>query len=67
MAYFTIVDSSTFDVPNWWFEQLWKWHLHTKLKCFMWLSFENCLLTWDNLQRRNWTGPNICVLCMKAE
>ena len=46
-AYFVIADSSSYDFPKWWFEIVWKWHLPSKLKCFLWLYFEICLLTWS--------------------
>jgi hypothetical protein len=28
----------------------------------MWLVLTNKLLTWDNLEKMNWHGPNCCVL-----
>ena len=37
MAYFVITDNSVLDVPKWWFEFLWKWHLPSKL----WLGFKH--------------------------
>jgi hypothetical protein len=46
-----------------WRKHLWKWDLTPKIKLFIWLSLENRILTWDNLQRKGWEGPNICVLC----
>jgi ribonuclease HI len=29
----------------------------------MWLAANNKILTWPNLQRRGWEGPNRCILC----
>lgn len=38
-----------------------------KISCFIWLALMNKLLTWDNLQKRGWTGPGICALCSRDE
>ena len=32
-AYFVLADNSSYDVPKWCFDKLWKWKLPTKLKC----------------------------------
>jgi hypothetical protein len=34
-----------------------------KIKLFIWLAADDKILTWDNLLRRGWEGPNICFLC----
>ena len=41
---------------------LWNNALPRKIGCFIWLVFRNKILTWDNLQKRGWSGPGICVL-----
>jgi hypothetical protein len=48
-----------------WRMHLWTWKLPLKIKLFNWLADENKIPTWDNLQRKGWTGPNICQLCYK--
>ena len=42
---------------------IWNRALPRKIGCFTWLVFRNKIPTWDNLQKRGWTGPGICVLC----
>jgi len=42
---------------------LWKWEVPLKIKCFSWLAIRNCILTWDNLDRRGFFGPSWCCLC----
>jgi len=37
-----------------WHEHIWKWDLIPKINLFLWLSLENRILTWDNLQRKGW-------------
>lgn len=34
---------------------------------FLWLVQHNAIFTWDNLQRREWKGPNICPMCEQGE
>lgn len=34
-----------------------------KMRIFMWLVVKNAILTWNNLQKRGWKGPNRCALC----
>lgn len=45
---------------------LWKTGAPNKIIIFSWLVYHNKNLTWDNLQKRKWTGPGICLIC-KAE
>jgi len=35
----------------------WKWDAPLKIKCFSWLVIHNRILTWDNLLRRGFFGP----------
>jgi len=46
---------------------LWKTVVPNKIIHFSWLVFHNKILTWENLQKRNWSGPSICLLCKKGE
>jgi hypothetical protein len=48
-----------------WRRKCWNWDLALKIKLFIWLSVENKILTWDNLQCKGWEGPSICHLCSK--
>ena len=41
-------------VSKWLYARLWKWNFTLKIKCFLWLNFINCLLTWDNLLHKGW-------------
>jgi hypothetical protein len=54
-------------IPNicGWQRTLWDWDLAPKIKLFTWLLLEDKILTWDNLQRRGWSGPSICYLCLQ--
>lgn len=38
-----------------------------KIIIFAWLVFYNKNLTWDNLQKKNWNGPAICLMCKSNE
>jgi len=35
--------------------------------CFFWLVLHNRPLTWDNLRRRGWSGPGVCIFCHFAD
>ena len=50
-----------------WWKQLWKSKGPLKAKITLWLTLNNKLLTWDNLQKRGWIGPNRCALCYSDE
>ena len=43
-------------------KHIWSGTLPKKNNFFIWLALMNKLLTWDNLQKRGWTGPGICAL-----
>lgn len=34
---------------------------------FAWLVFNNRNLSWDNLRKRRWHGPNRCFMCESEE
>ena len=42
---------------------IWLSSLPSKIAYFIWLVLGNRILTWDNLQRKGWSGPGICSLC----
>ena len=50
-----------------WWTQLWKSEGPLKAKITLWLTLNNKLLTWDNLQKIGWSGPNRCALCHSNE
>ena len=45
-----------------WCKQLWTAEGPLKAKVTLWLTLNNKILTWDNLQKRGWNGPNRCAL-----
>ena len=54
------------EMEEWW-KQLWKVEVPLKAKVTLWLTLNNKILTWDNLQKRGWNGPNWCALCNSNE
>ena len=54
------------ETKEWW-KQLWKAEGPLKAKITLWLSLNNKILTWDNLQKRRCNGPNRCTLCISNE
>ena len=46
---------------------LWSFSIPSKIRCFICLVVENRILTWDNLLKRGWKGPGVCVLCRHGE
>ena len=57
-VYEVLVRDSSITGNKWWYKFLWKWMLPLKVKCFMWLTLQNCLKTWDNLVKKGWVGPS---------
>lgn len=45
----------------------WKDGFPSKMILFAWLAFHNRNLTWENLMKRGWHGPNVCSLCRSDE
>lgn len=39
------------------------WILCKNVKVFLWMLCKKAILTWNELQKRVWTGPGISVLC----
>lgn len=46
---------------------LWKLRIPEKIRCFIWLLSSNRVLTWDQLKKRGFQGPSLCILCQKNE
>jgi hypothetical protein len=46
--------------PN---KRIWRAKIPLKIKLFMWLVFQNAILTKDNLLRRGWSGDEKCMFC----
>ena len=66
-AYHAIVHNSTSTIHKWWYKTIWQWMLRLKIKCFMWMALQNCLKTWDNLVKKGWYGPSLCILCKDSK
>eukprot|EP00253_Pinus_taeda_P025653 PITA_25653 len=47
--------------------QIWNSHLWPKISTFLWLLSHNRILTWDNLRKRSFSGPSICLNCRAEE
>eukprot|EP00253_Pinus_taeda_P013241 PITA_13241 len=47
--------------------QIWDSHLWPKVSTFLWLLSHNKILTWDNLRKRSFSGPSICLNCRQEE
>lgn len=62
-AYSRIVQDKYIYPQDWWYKRLWYWAIPLKLKCFSWLLLQDKLKTWENLCKRGWIGPSLCVLC----
>lgn len=63
-VYRHFINSGVIPVNTKW---IWKAKRPHKIRVFLWLVCKETLLTWQNLQKRGCSGPNICVLCRKAE
>jgi hypothetical protein len=47
--------------------KLWSLKHWPKITLFLWLVNHSIILTWDNLGKRGFAGPSICLLCGEAE
>lgn len=45
----------------------WKTGCPPKMTYFSWLTFHNKKLSWENLKKRGWSGPSLCLFCKAAE
>jgi ribonuclease HI len=66
-AYEAQLEEAVLVEPVFWYSELWNWLLPLKIKLFMWLLFEQKILTWENLYKRGILGPSRCVLCGTQE
>jgi len=48
-------------------DQIWSSSIWPKVSTFLWLLYQNRILTWDNLRNRNFSGPSICSNCKQEE
>ena len=46
---------------------IWTFNIPAKICRFIWLAVMNRVLTRDNLQKRGWQGPGMCILCRRNE
>ena len=50
-----------------WWKKVWNSFSWPKCNFFLWILVHNRCLTWDNLCKRGFQGPSICVLCHNSE
>jgi ribonuclease HI/exonuclease III len=48
-------------------QKIWSTKHWPKITLFLWLISHSSVLTWDNLQKRGFLGPSLCILCGKNE
>ena len=60
--YNVTLEEWTGSAPSCWEKSIWHWRIPLKLKIFVWLSLNNKVLTWDNIQRSVSNGSGICIL-----
>eukprot|EP00253_Pinus_taeda_P029767 PITA_29767 len=48
-------------------DKIWNPPIWLKVSTFLWLLSHNRILTWDNLRKRNFIGPSICLNCKQDE
>lgn len=46
--------------------EIWQVKCPFKIICFLWLITKEALLTWNNLQKRIWKGPNMCSVAAET-
>ena len=46
---------------------IWQAKIPLKIKIFMWLIYNNAILTKDNLVKRKWVGDERCSFCCEPE
>jgi hypothetical protein len=47
--------------------KIWSLKHWPKITLFLWLVSHSSILTWDNLSKRGFVGPSICILCGEAD
>ena len=50
-----------------WWKKVWNSFSWPKCNFFLWVLVYNRCLTWDNLCKRGFQGPSICVLCRSSD
>eukprot|EP00253_Pinus_taeda_P027174 PITA_27174 len=48
-------------------EKIWDPPIWPKISTFLWLLAHNRILSWDNLRKRKFSGPSICLNCRMEE
>ena len=41
---------------------IWRINVPIKIRAFLWLVINKAILIWENLMKKSWLGPSICVL-----
>eukprot|EP00253_Pinus_taeda_P013020 PITA_13020 len=65
-AYSIRYDQGTHEKDQLW-THVWQPRLWPKISTFLWVLRKRRILTWDNLQRRGFTGPSRCPNCNAQE
>eukprot|EP00253_Pinus_taeda_P008572 PITA_08572 len=63
---YKIITNDKIIKDNLW-DSIWSPSLWPKVSTFLWLLSHNRILTWDNLQKRSFSGPSIYPNCKQAE
>ena len=64
-AYQIIIKDTSHKDKIW--DKIWQPPIWPKVSTFLWLLSHNRILTWDNLRKRNFFGPSICLNCYQEE
>eukprot|EP00253_Pinus_taeda_P025774 PITA_25774 len=64
-AYHIIIKGNYIKDKIW--ERIWQPPIWPKISTFLWLLSHNRTLTWENLRKRKFTGPSICLNCKIEE
>eukprot|EP00253_Pinus_taeda_P036591 PITA_36591 len=64
-AYHIIIKGKYIKDKIW--ERIWQPPIWPKISTFLWLLSHNRTLTWDNLRKRKFAGPSICLNCKTEE
>jgi len=64
-AYLLILKDQLIKDKLW--EKVWSPRIWPKISTFLWLLSHNRILTWDNLRKRKFEGPSICLNCKMEE
>jgi len=60
-------DAMTTNDSGMYHKRIWKSAVPAKIKIFLWLMYNNAVLTKDNMIKRKWTGDLTCYFCDKVE